>query len=92
MEKAVLTVFGRHESEKIIEKSRFLTYSAHVESEADARAFLSEVKALHPLATHCCYAFVADKAGNLQRFSDDGEPQGHGGDTHSRRNQKQKAV
>lgn len=79
MEKAVLTVFGRHESEKIIEKSRFLTYSAHVESEADARAFLSEVKALHPLATHCCYAFVADKAGNLQRFSDDGEPQGTAG-------------
>ena len=79
MEKAVLTVFGRHESEKIIEKSRFLTYSAHVESEAEARAFLSEVKALHPLATHCCYAFVADKAGNLQRFSDDGEPQGTAG-------------
>ena len=25
MEKAVLTVFGRHESEKIIEKSRVLT-------------------------------------------------------------------
>ena len=79
MEKAVLTVFGRHESEKIIEKSRFLTYSAHVESETEARAFLSEVKALHPLATHCCYAFVADKAGNLQRFSDDGEPQGTAG-------------
>ena len=41
MEKAVLTVFGRHESEKIIEKSRFLTYSAHVESEAEARALPS---------------------------------------------------
>lgn len=91
MEKAVLTVFGRHESEKIIEKSRFLTYSAHVESEADARAFLSEVKALHPLATHCCYAFVADKAGNLRGFPTTAS-RGHGGDTHSRRNQKQKAV
>ena len=26
-----------------------------------------------------CYAFVADKLGNLQRFSDDGEPQGTAG-------------
>ena len=40
MEKTVLTVFGEHESEKIIEKSRFLTYSEHVESEEEAKAML----------------------------------------------------
>ena len=79
MEKAVRTVFCRHESEKIIEKSRFLTYSAHVESEAEARAFLAEIRSAHSLATHVCYAFIADKLGNLQRFSDDGEPQGTAG-------------
>ena len=79
MEKAVRTVFSRHESEKIIEKSRFLTYSAHVESEEEARAFLAEIRSAHSLATHVCYAFVADKIGNLQRFSDDGEPQGTAG-------------
>ncbi len=79
MEKAVRTVYARHESEKVIEKSRFLTYSAHVESEEEARAFLAEVRSKHSLATHCCYAFVADKTGNLQRFSDDGEPQGTAG-------------
>ncbi len=77
--KSVLTVEGRHESEKIIEKSRFLTYSAHVESEEEARAFLAEIRQKHTLATHCCYAFIADKLGNLQRFSDDGEPQGTAG-------------
>ncbi len=38
MEKSVYTVFGLHESEKIIEKSRFITYSRHVESEEEARA------------------------------------------------------
>ncbi|MBP3422684.1 MAG: YigZ family protein [Clostridia bacterium] len=79
MEKSVRTVFARHESEKIIEKSRFLTYSAHVESEEEARAFLAEIRKAHSLATHVCYAFIADKTGNLQRFSDDGEPQGTAG-------------
>ncbi len=79
MDKPVLTVFGRHESEKIIERSRFIAFSAHAESEGEARAFLSEIRKKHSLATHCCYAFVADKSGNLQRFSDDGEPQGTAG-------------
>lgn len=79
MEKSVRTVFSRHESEKIIEKSKFLTYSAHVESEEDARAFVAEIRKMHSLATHVCYAFIADKTGNLQRFSDDGEPQGTAG-------------
>ena len=79
MEKAILTVHGRTETEKIIEKSRFLTYSTHVESEEEARAFIAEIRAMHPFATHCCFAFVADKLGNLQRFSDDGEPQGTAG-------------
>lgn len=79
MEKSVLTVFSPNESEKIIEKSRFLTYSAHVESEQEARDFIAKVRAKHTLATHVCYAFIADKTGNLQRFSDDGEPQGTAG-------------
>ena len=79
MEKTVLTVFGEHESEKIIEKSRFLTFSAHVENEEDARAFIAKIRSKHSLATHVCFAFIADKTGNLQRFSDDGEPQGTAG-------------
>ena len=33
----------------------------------------------HPLATHVCWAYIADRIGNLQRFSDDGEPQGTAG-------------
>ena len=79
MEKSVRTVYAQHESEKIIEKSRFLTYSAHVETEQEARAFLAQIRSAHSLATHVCYAFIADKTGNLQRFSDDGEPQGTAG-------------
>ena len=79
MEKKIRTVFSPVESEKIIERSRFLTYSAHVESEEEARAFIAQIRAQHSLATHVCYAFIADKQGNLQRFSDDGEPQGTAG-------------
>ena len=79
MEKTVLTVFSQHQSEKIIEKSRFITYSKHVESEEEARAFIAKIRSEHSLATHVCFAFISDKLGNLQRFSDDGEPQGTAG-------------
>ena len=79
MEKSVRTVYAEHESEKVIERSRFLTYCAHVESEEQARAFIAQIRSKHTLATHVCYAFIADKVGNLQRFSDDGEPQGTAG-------------
>lgn len=73
------SVVGETKVERTIEKSRFLAIAAHVESEDEAKAFLTRVHAEHPLATHVCYAFVADKAGNLQRFSDAGEPQGTAG-------------
>ncbi len=74
-----LSVAAPHTSEKVIEKSRFLTYAAHTAGEEEARAFLAAVRAEHPLATHVCHAFVADRLGNLMRFSDDGEPQGTAG-------------
>ena len=76
---AYTSAVGKTNTEKVIEKSRFLTYTAHVEGEEEARAFLAEVRSMHPLATHVCFAYVADKIGNEQRFSDDGEPQGTAG-------------
>ena len=74
-----LSVASADVYEKVIEKSRFLAYAAHTAGEEEARAFLQDVRARHPLATHVCYAFVADRLGNLMRFSDDGEPQGTAG-------------
>ncbi len=79
MPEIIRSVRGRCSSEKTIEKSRFLSYSAHVTNEEEARAFIAEIKGLHPTATHNCYAFIADKTGAMQRFSDDGEPQGTAG-------------
>ena len=73
------SVVGESFSEKTIEKSRFLTYVAHTEGEDEAKAYLAKVRGEHPLATHVCFGYIADKIGNEQRFSDDGEPQGTAG-------------
>lgn len=78
-EKIIRTVYAPYKSEKIIEKSRFITYSQHVEGEIEAHSFLQQIRSRHSLATHVCYAYIGDKTGNLQRFSDDGEPQGTAG-------------
>ncbi len=77
--KDFLTIKGQYECEQVIEKSRFITYSTHVESEDEAKNFISQIKKMHPFATHNCYAYIADIEGNVARFSDDGEPQGTAG-------------
>lgn len=78
-EKGYLSVTGEAVTERVIEKSRFISYIAHTEGEEEARAFLEKIRSRHSDATHVCYAFIADKIGNLQRYSDDGEPQGTAG-------------
>ncbi len=74
-----LSLKGECVTQKIIEKSRFIATSRHVESEAEARAFIAETGKKYADATHNCYAYIADKLGNFPRFSDDGEPQGTAG-------------
>lgn len=76
---AYRSVVGETERERVVEKSRFIAYCAHVEGDGAAREFLARIRALHLLATHVCFGYVADKTGNEQRFSDDGEPQGTAG-------------
>ena len=73
------SVAGEYTAERVIEKSRFISYVAHAAGEEEARAFLDRVRKEHPLATHVCWAYISDRIGNLQRFSDDGEPQGTAG-------------
>ena len=77
--KSYLSVYAATTYEKVIERSRFIANCAHVSGEEEGKAFVAKIRAEHSLATHNCYAFVADKAGNLMRFSDDGEPQGTAG-------------
>lgn len=77
--KNYLSVSGKCVTQKIIEKSRFITTSAHVCSEEEAKAFIAEVSAKYSDATHNCFAYICDNLGNFLRFSDDGEPQGTAG-------------
>lgn len=56
--------------------SRFIGYVVTVDSPAGASAHLAEIRAAHPSATHHCWAY---RVGDVQRFSDDGEPGGTAG-------------
>ena len=74
-----LTVKGEVERLEIIERSKFICKLSHVENEEEAQDFIDKIKKEHSLATHNCYAYVADEKGLVQKFSDDGEPQGTAG-------------
>lgn len=79
MAESYLSVSGITETQKIIEKSRFIATSAHVCGEDEARDFINKISAKYRDATHNCFAYIADNLGNFPRFSDDGEPQGTAG-------------
>ena len=74
-----LSVSGEFETQKIIEKSRFITTSGHISCEEEAKDFIADIRRKYPDATHNCYAYIADNLGNFPRFSDDGEPSGTAG-------------
>lgn len=74
-----LSVSGETVTQKIIEKSRFIVTSRHVEGEEQAKSFIAGISAKYADATHNCYAYICDNLGNFLRFSDDGEPQGTAG-------------
>ncbi len=65
-------------SEFVEKKSRFITYLAHVTSEADATEFIDSIRARHSDATHNCIAYRIREP-RIERFSDDGEPSGTAG-------------
>ena len=60
-------------------KSEFIGYAKRVENEEEAKAFISEIKNMHKQARHNCSAYLIGKNMNIQRYSDDGEPQGTAG-------------
>ena len=67
-------------SGEIVEKkSRFIANVRKVESEAEAIAFIEEMKKRYYDARHNCSAFVIGTRGEMTRCSDDGEPSGTAG-------------
>ncbi len=65
--------------EVIIEKSTFIGYAKPIKTEEEAVEFINEIKKKHKDATHNVWAYTVGKTMNIQRYSDDGEPQGTAG-------------
>ncbi len=60
-------------------KSRFIATILPVETEEEALEYIEKLKKKYWDAKHNCFAFVIGKNNEIQRFSDDGEPQGTAG-------------
>ena len=65
--------------EYIVEKSTFIGYAKPIKTEEEAIEFLNEIKKKHKDATHNVWAYTIGENMNIQRYSDDGEPQGTAG-------------
>lgn len=72
-------VYQGGEGELVEKKSRFIATVVPVESEEEALSFIAAMKKKYWNATHNCSAFVIGEHYEIQRCSDDGEPQGTAG-------------
>lgn len=73
------TIAHESEIEIVIKKSRFLGYAFLVNSPEQAAEKLSALRKQHWDASHHCSAYVLGADKQLQKYSDDGEPQGTAG-------------
>lgn len=73
-----LVPFADADSEFVEKRSRFISHIWRVESEAQARARIEEMKKTYYDARHNCWCYLLHE-GNVVRYSDDGEPQGTAG-------------
>lgn len=69
---------GASETELVEKRSRFLGHVWPVESEGEARARIEEIRKKHYDARHHCWCYRI-REGGVERYSDDGEPQGTAG-------------
>ena len=73
-----ITVRQEGTAEFIEKKSRFIGSCKPVKTEEEALAFVAQKKSEYWDASHNVYAYILQDSG-VQRFSDDGEPQGTAG-------------
>lgn len=79
MLKQYKTILEQAEAEIVEKKSRFIATVRPVKTEEDARNFIEEMKKKYWDATHHVFAYQLGERNEIQRFSDDGEPQGTAG-------------
>ena len=76
---AYITIREYGEDSFIEKKSEFIGYAKRVENEEEAKAFVAEIKSKHKQARHNCWGYIIGENMGIQRYSDDGEPQGTAG-------------
>lgn len=78
MKERYRTVKKLAEAEIVEKRSRFIATVNPVSEEAEAIAFINELKQKYWNATHNVYAYIIED-NNIMRYSDDGEPSGTAG-------------
>ena len=73
------TIYRGGEGEIEEKKSRFIAHVRPVKTEAEAQAFIEEIRKKYWDARHNCHAYVIGARNELVRSSDDGEPAGTAG-------------
>jgi uncharacterized YigZ family protein len=73
------TILNSGTSEIVEKKSRFIANVMPIKTEDEARAFIDSIKKKYYDARHNVFAYQIGEKNELQRFSDDGEPQGTAG-------------
>ena len=78
MDDSYRTIRNEAQEEFVERRSRFIGYAKPVAAREEAAEFIRSIREKNREATHNVYAYVL-RAGQEQRYSDDGEPQGTAG-------------
>ena len=79
MEEYFFTITKSAQAEYRDKGSRFIAYALPLQSTDDFKKELASLKALHPKASHHCFAYRVGAEKDLFRSSDDREPSGTAG-------------
>ena len=74
-----ITIAGTGEAEISEKKSRFIASVFPIQTQEEADEILTKIRKKYWDATHNCYAYQIGERNEIQRCSDDGEPQGTAG-------------
>ena len=75
----IRVITGHAEGEITEKRSRFIANVYEIHSESEALKLLEGIRKKYYDARHSCYAYVIGERNDVQRFSDDKEPQGTAG-------------
>lgn len=73
------TIMEEAEGEITEKKSRFICNIYHIENENEISTYIEALRKKHYQAKHVCYAAILGEAGDIKKYSDDGEPSGTAG-------------